>query len=402
MVGSNYLSTGFLTLMAGIVVLQSQSCLEEKTPATTVADADVVADLISDVGPLVVIPTIEAFISEMETLQQKVAELETKATNSEDVTQSRTDAQDQWIIAMSVWQQLEVMQVGPAGSSLSFIAGQDIRDEIYSWPTVNPCRIDQKTVGDEWKNDDYFEANLVNAYGLDALEHLLFAGPESICPSQVAPVNDGSWDALGENGVNINRAQFSGKIIDNVITQANSLKNLWAESGGNFSALLDAEAADSPYEDRQQSLNELYRALFYLETRTKDRKLAQPLGLRDCSEDLCIEDVELITSGTAIEAVISNLHGFQTLFTGGEGIGFDDLLVELGHADLSTQILADIEETISLAEEIDQPLGLAIENDYETVMAMYESLSRITTALKLDLAAVLNMEIPQEAAGDND
>ena len=34
------------------------------------------------------------------------------------------------------------MQLGPAGSSLSAVAGADIRDEIYSWPTINPCRID--------------------------------------------------------------------------------------------------------------------------------------------------------------------------------------------------------------------------------------------------------------------
>ena len=35
-------------------------------------------------------------------------------------------------------------QLGPAASALT-TGGEGLRDEVYSWPTVNPCRVDQET-----------------------------------------------------------------------------------------------------------------------------------------------------------------------------------------------------------------------------------------------------------------
>jgi predicted lipoprotein len=294
------------------------------------------------------------------------------------------------------------MQVGPAGSSLKFAGGQDIRDEIYSWPTTNPCRIDQKTVEDDWKDSDYFEKNLVNAYGLDALEHLLFAGMNSVCASQIQPNSDGSWSALGESGIRQNRAQFAKVLGEGVLEQASNLKTIWAISGGNYSLLLTASTADSPYESRDQALNAIYDSLFYLEVITKDRKLAQPLGFRDCSTELCLEDLEGLTSGTTILSITSNIRGFRSLFSGGDGFGMDDLLVELGHGDLSEQILIDIENTLLLSEQLEEPFDIAVAEQNEKVIEFYDSLALITTALKVDLSTVLSMEVPSEASGDND
>ena len=54
------------------------------------------------------------------------------------------------VATMAAWQELEGLQIGPAGSSLSTIGGQDLRDEIYSYPNVNRCRSDQETVEEAW------------------------------------------------------------------------------------------------------------------------------------------------------------------------------------------------------------------------------------------------------------
>jgi predicted lipoprotein len=401
MAGNNY-SVLFLTGMSGLVLLQNQSCFQEKTPATSAANAVVVADLLSDVGPKVVIPTLDRFISQMETLQVSLVELESSTADASSYALARTESQNQWLSAMLIWQELEVMQVGPAGSSLKFIAGQDIRDEIYSWPTVNPCRIDQKTVEQDWKDLGYFDANLVNSYGMDALEHLLYADADSVCPSQVVPLSDGSWSALGESGIALNRAQFSDVLVDNIIVRASELRQIWSANGGNFSELLIVSDDASPYESRNQALNAVFDSLFYLETATKDAKLALPLGLRDCGEDLCLDDLEGLQSDRSLASVVSNLRGFSTLFSGGDGMGMDDLLIELGHEDLSIQILADVDAAISLADTISDPLHIAIEDDYDSVMSFYEALAKVTTAMKQDLSLVLSMEIPSEAAGDND
>ena len=184
--------------------------------------------------------------------------------------------------------------------------------------------------------------------------------------------------------------------------QSQNLIDAWSPDGENYSSLLTAQGSDSPYESEIEALNAVYNSLFYLETSTKDRKLALPLGLRDCSEELCLDELEGLASQTSLLSVRSNLVGFRNLFTGGEGIGIDDLLQDLGHGDLSEQILTDIDATIALADTIERPLEEVIVSDLDTAMLFYDSLAKVTTALRADLATVLQMQIPSEAAGDND
>jgi len=74
----------------------------------------------------------------------------------------------------------------------------------------------------------------------------------------------------------------------------------------------------------------------------------------------------------------------------------------LGHEDLASQIVTDIDATIQIADSFDQPLDVVLVEDYQQVEELYTSLALVTTALKLDMATILEMEIPVEAAGDND
>ena len=71
------------------------------------------------------------------------------------------------------------MQLGPAGDSLKFVGGQDLRDEIYSWPLTNPCMVDQRTARGEYAEATFFDDVLVNSTGFDALETLLFSEPNT-------------------------------------------------------------------------------------------------------------------------------------------------------------------------------------------------------------------------------
>ena len=251
-----------------------------------------------------------------------------------------------------------------------------------------------------WSFDTYFTDNMVNAYGLDALEHLLFAEVDTECPSQVPPVSDGVWQALGPDGVRQQRSAFARFLLDGMKTQALALKSAWSEDGDNFSAMMQADLEESPYASRDDALYAIYISLFYLETMTKDRKLAVPLGLKDCTSG-CADEVEAYTSQSSIAAIESNLMGFKLLFTGADGMGYDDLLVDLGHADLADDILADIDAAIAIANQIEQPLSEAISSQPELVMDLYDHIGVITDKLKGDLSTVLLMEVPAEAAGDN-
>ena len=159
--------------LLGLSFLQNQACETSEKPSTVLENASTVTSLLAGVGPNVVVPTLQQFSEELEALHDLLGDLQAEIEAGGDTAVLHADAQEQWLETMLVWQQLEVMQVGPAGSSLKFIAGEDIRDEIYSWPTVNACRIDQKTADESWKGEGFFDDNLVNAYGLDGLERLL-------------------------------------------------------------------------------------------------------------------------------------------------------------------------------------------------------------------------------------
>lgn len=368
-----------------------------------VDDSPIVVQLLGSVGPDIVVPTLERFAVEASALSASLEALEAANQAGEDTAGLRAEAQTQWVETMRVWAELDVMQIGPQGSSLSAISGEDIRDEVYSWPTtVNPCRVDQVTADESYSEDSFFSSNLVNAYGLDALEHLLFADQDTPCPSQVPPVSDGAWDALGESGIALNRSSYALALSNHIEDQAADLIETWSADGGNFSGHLARTTDDTPYGSDQEALNAVFDALFFLEKTTKDVKLAKPLGKLDCEDDICPEDVEGVLSGSALVSIESNILGFSALFHGGDGVGLDDLLVDVGHGDLAEQISSDLDEALESLAGIEGSLEQAIVDDYAQVETFYEELRDVTSALKGDLATVLALQIPSEAAGDND
>ena len=386
--------------LAGLATLQpilgcAPSSLDTGTTATEV---DLVSDLLADVGPMVVLPTLERFLTAMDVVEQTLGALDSTAGLDEKI---RTAAQSAFVDALLIWQELEVMQIGPAASSLSAVAGQDLRDEIYSWPSVNACRVDQVTSIEEWEEEEFFDATQVNAYGLDALDYLLHADLESECPTAVTPISDGLWDSLGETGVTANRANLALSLADGIRAEAERLRDMWASDGQNFSGQL-ALNENSPYATPQEALNAVFDGLFYLETMTKDTKLASPLSKANEGELPEADEVEGVWSHTGRQAIASNLLGFEALFSGGEGVGFDDLLIELGHGDLAEQILSDVETALDAVDAVEVPLEQAVSDYPEQVEALHSAIQNITSALKGDLATVLSLQIPSEAAGDND
>lgn len=354
--------------------------------------------VLADLGPEVVLPALDTFLSASAALG--AATTAWSAAPQDDAAQRA--AQAAWLDAMLAWQVLEVMQVGPAASSLSDLGGEDRRDAVYSWPTVNPCAVDQVTVEGGWEQADFFTVNLVNVYGLDALEHLLYSGPDNACPGQVDINTDGTWDALGAEGVASQRASYAAALAAELQRQGQALRDRWAPEGGDFSALVRALDPASPYEDPQTALNAVFDAMFYLELVTKDRKLGQPLGLQDCGTTTCPDDAEHLPSGAGVRAVEANLRGFQAVFTGNAGAGLDELLAAQGREDITQTLTADLDAALAQAQALSGGLDTLITEDPEPVQALYDAVKRVTDTLKGDLATVLRLQIPAEAAGDND
>ena len=390
---SSFRSSIFLTSLALVSFGYSQACQEaEKQEEVQV---DQITQLLNQASSSVFIPHLQTFQDELTLLEEELLTLQ-----GEFSTEQHEKVQAQWGAAMKLWQQLEMMQFGPAGSSLKMIGGEDIRDEIYSWPSINRCRVDQKTASKEYENENFFSENLVHAYGLDAIEHLLFASADASCPSQVSPISDGLWQELGEEGVLENRIDYAIRLIDDIQSRSQDLLDRWDPEKEDFSTVFSN--GDAPYASSTESLNDVFRALFYLETHTKDRKLAHPLGLKDCQDETCVEDLEGYLSASSLDSIIANLEGFQAVFTGDDGYGFDDYLVHLGHEELSLAVIQNLDDALSYANTLQLPLKEGIVEDKDTVLELHTRIAKITTQLKNELPIVLSLQVPTEAAGDND
>jgi uncharacterized protein len=226
------------------------------------------------------------------------------------------------------------------------------------------------------------------------------------CPTQVGL--DASWDALGTDGIERNRAAYAAVLAAEISRHADALATRWSPDGDDFAGLLAAPGeGDSPYESDAQALDEVFHAMFYVDLVTKDTKVGRALGLADgCAAVPCPELLEAPFSHEAGAALVGNLRALRVLVTGGPdpatATGFDDLLLEAGHSDIATTLLADIDAAIALVESIDTPMHELLVADTARVQQIYDALKRITDTLKGPFVMVLRLTVPSEGAGDAD
>ena len=156
------------------------------------------------------------------------------------------------------------------------------------------------------------------------------------------------------------------------------------------------------YDSDAKALNAVFNGMLYAEEMIKERKLHHPLGLKDeCSVD-CHLEVEGLYGNVSTEFLVANLKGLSAIVEGTDSGGFRQVLVSVGEEGLADEFEQTIEVLISQLEEIDEPLVDLIDSSPERLDNLQEDLSDLTSLLKWDIATVLEMEIPQQTAGDND
>jgi predicted lipoprotein len=375
--------------------------------ADTSDDGSLRRDVLASVGHSVIVPASAAFADSASELEAATAvHAEAVAADPGTATEATAAAQEAFRAAMIDWQAIEVMQVGPLGPSASAVAGEDIRDEVYSWPVVNTCRVDQRIADGTYASATFFEDNLVNAYGFVALEYLLFHHDAGhTCPTQVGL--DATWPTdVAE--LESRRAAYALVLATEIARHADAIATRWSPTGEDFAGLLaEPGVGDSPYESEAQALDEVFHAMFYVDLTTKDAKLGRTLGLADgCAAVPCPELLEAPYSDLAGPALIANLRALRLLVTGGPdpatAVGFDDLLLEADHPEIAETLLADIDATIALVESIDAPMQDVAIDETARVQAIYDGLKRVTDTLKGPFVMVLRLTIPSEGAGDAD
>lgn len=345
----------------------------------------------------VLAPTFVGFEARANDLATATAAWSDAAEQGGDVQATRDAAATAWNEAMLVWQRAELMQVGPAGPSAFVVGGEDVRDEVYSWPTVSRCRVDEELVANEFGAEGFFDAALVNVQGLDALEYLLFYdGPDNACDASSTINADGSWDALGADELARRRAAFAAFAAAEVARYASDLAATWGPGGDYADWLVRAGDEDSPYEDPAAAVDDLVTAVLYLDVRVKDRKLAATT----------VDALESPLSGRSKEHVLANLEGLRLVLLGGEdaeaAYGFDDFLEALEQPDLAVQVLTALDDAIAAVEAVDGSFEDAVTADPGALSSAQSAVNVLDDLLKGPFVTTLKLRPPGEGAGDAD
>lgn len=365
-------------------------------------EASLVSGLISQVFE----PTHQGFEQNSAALVTAIEAYCSDLEASTDATESLLAAQDAWRESMSSWQQIEVMQVGPLLTNDS-----TLRNTIYSWPTTSECAVDQDVgLYEESLNGGaaYDISRRTNSRrGLDAAEYLLFnTNLNHSCPNDsLAPEG---WNARPDSEKQLARCQFAANVASYVNTSATSLTSAWSGDDGFAAELLAAGTETSRFNDMHEAINHVTDGMFYVDSITKDLKLAAPVGLttNSCGSASCVDDVESLFADNTVSNVKANMVALQSLFLGGpvgtDAVGFDDYLIFEEHNELATQMAADIQAAIDAADAFEGSLLNAVTNNPERVQDLHTAVKTVTDNLKSMFITYLSLELPITSAGDAD
>ncbi len=350
----------------------------------------------------VVVPTVRQFALEAEALEGAVNVWRDASEGGPE----QTAAQAAFKTAFLTWQRVEMMAFGPAGKRPTYHLGQGLRDTIYAWPTLNPCRVDSALVEKLYAQPGYAESALVTNTGLVALEQLLFAvGIENTCPP-TAPINtEGSWSALSAEELRTRRAEYASVVAAGLTKQAQVLRDAWVDEG--VAGFASAGQEGSVFATAQVALNEVFAAMFSGTHVLKDDRIGVPAGLvaTGCSQAACPELTEALPSRLSREAIVANLEALTALLRGDfeeQGHGFDALLESRGAGSLVLELAAAIEAPRARAAALGIPIDQAVVEKPDELKALYAEVKAITTLLKSQFNTVLSLQVPAEGAGDAD
>ncbi len=367
------------------------------------------AKMLANIGVKVIAPATAKLRLQLEVLGLELQSLRERLANERHADTSAVESA--WRSAMMSYHFLAAAAVGPMTDNRRQIA-----DNLYGWPSFNPCGIDME-VESLARTGVMNERILFTAKGLAALEYLIF---EPTLGTQCNPLNPRykpahEWARKDARQKRADRIHYASEIVKDAVHYARELEQAWDPEGANFSNTLINRTR---YPDLHKAINALSDALFAFEE-VKDRRLGRPIGLHpDCTDDSgkCVTDIEHRWSGVSIEAMQARMRGFAAVFMGAD-FGLDDLLISQNKASVSqaieqalNQVLNAVNELRSLGTLENQIKDMDVaacrastsENRLVPVCALHADLKRLSQVMKIDFLAALSLTAPPSYQGDND
>ncbi|MGJ8680953.1 imelysin family protein [Paraglaciecola sp.] len=359
--------------------------------------------LLQNLTDNVILPTYSKF-AELAAEQENAIALycDALSTQADDTEDKQTLAKQSWREAMAVWQMAEVMQIGPLIENNSAL-----RNKIYSWPNTSSCAIDQDVVLAEQDSYD-INTRTASRKGLDAIEYLLF-NPVLSHSCTVFGTEPEGWNNRPDSEKTEARCQFAKLVATDLVSNSQTLLTAWngTASAEGYADILKNAGQNTTFNNVHDAVNDVSDGLFYIDTFTKDAKLATPLGVfaNDCGLAPCVQNVESPFAFNSLQNIINNIQGLNLIFLGGEteaSVGFDDYLIDAGATETAQQMRTDLNEVSEFALGIQKSLTELLEQDPEQVQQVHDQLKKVTDNLKNDFIQSLALELPATSAGDND
>ena len=287
-------------------------------------------------------------------------------------TETLTAAQTTFREAYALWQHAAVYSFGPAESI-------DLVARTNPFPT-NAERIDAIIASDD-DADLNFISNSANSFarGFPALDYLLFDGDEATVVDRYHGQSDSQ-----------RRGHVAILIALNIEADVKTVTESWQESYRDQFIANTGTAAGSSLSLLVNGLNEHYENI-------KRDKLGIPSGIVTAGIPNPTK-TEAFYSGISVALAEEALRGSSTAFTGGMGIGLDDLLLSLDArtADgepLTAAINAIYDEAVAAVSALPDPLSETIGSDLASVNNAYAAATRNVVRLKTDMPSALCVDV---------
>ena len=326
---------------------------------------------------------------------------------------ARSTARERWRQVIGRVQATEMHVIGPALAN-----GEALRHRLmsYSAGQISTCGIDQSAALVAAEDPDFnIETRSSNQRGFGALEYLLFnENLNHTCASQVTATM--GWNELGEPDRRLARCELALEIAGDAATAAELLDARWATFRDEFIAEGNTGT----------TLQLVTDAIFAIDTLVKDDKLGIPMGIHDdCSAQACPDSIESKYARNSLANIRANVVSFLDIFTGIEGLGFDDLIVDEGYEEVSERFVTNLNAVTAAIDAAQNDLydeAIGIDSDAAVTSCtnafaqpdggdagdgvhgcrITGLLKRVTDDLKIDFVTIVDVSIPGSAQTDND
>ncbi|WP_111979261.1 imelysin family protein [Algibacillus agarilyticus] len=405
-----------ISILSGCGEKSSSTCgsafnhCSSTTSTTPVADSNTHREFMTNVVDNIILPNQTNFVNSLATTQQAVNHYcDALTNNTADIESNLKSAQTAWRDSMATWQQIEAIQLTPLLQN-----DQELRNLIYSWPTTSSCGVDQDVIyhknGFINSTPYNIDNRSISRRGLDALEYLLFSTDlNHSCSANSGIVAD--WNNQSEADKTIARCEYAATVTADLTTHANTLSQHWLGTDsvvGFASQFKTAGLENSPFSTTTEAVNLISDALFYIDSMTKDLKIASPLGyFGSCGTVNCELTVESLHSQNSLSNIENNLITLQAVFLGtgsdtASTVGFDDLLLGLTDQETVDSMTANIAQALQTTQQLQGSLSDKILTDNSAIIALHADIKQITDIMKTQFIASLALDLPATSAGDND